>query len=303
MASTPRLSACLTFDFDALSVWLGTMRTTSPASLSRGEFGPFALPRILDLLKRHDIRSTFFIPGHTALAYPDLVRRIRDEGHEIGHHGFVHEDPASLDETKEREVFARGIEALEKVAGVTPRGYRSPGADFSAKTIDILLEHGIIYDATLCGSDFVPYYIRQGDVASFDEPFEFGAASELVGIPFSWGLDDWPHLEFSAGWSTGQKPPSAVLEIWKSEFDYAYANVAGGVYDLTMHPQIIGRGSRLTMLEQLITHISSHQDVVFEPLIDYALRWREANPLQAWLGTNPSQAPAQQLGTLGAARA
>jgi peptidoglycan/xylan/chitin deacetylase (PgdA/CDA1 family) len=303
LATTPRLSACLTFDFDALSVWLGTMRTTSPASLSRGEFGPYALPRILDLLKRYDIRSTFFVPGHTALAYPDLVKRIRDEGHEIGHHGYVHEDPASLDEATERDVFAQGLEALDKVAGVTPRGYRSPGADFSPKTIDILLENDIIYDATLCGSDFIPYYIRQGDVASFNNPFEFGSTSELVGIPFSWGLDDWPHLEFSPGWSTGQKPPSAVLEIWKSEFDYAHAHVPGGVFDLTMHPQIIGRGSRLTMLEQLINHIASHENVVFEPLIDYALRWRERNPLSAWLASSPSHAapqPARLLGVTGA---
>jgi peptidoglycan/xylan/chitin deacetylase (PgdA/CDA1 family) len=283
----PKLTVCLTFDFDALSVYLGTMQTDSPASLSRGEFGPFAVPRILALLEEYGIPATFFIPGHTALAYPDVVRRIHDGGHEIGHHGFVHENPAALDEAAERRVFAQGLEALDKVVGVVPRGYRSPGADFSDHTIDILIEHGMVYDATLCGSDFTPYYARQGDVASFVSPFQFGEPTRLVEIPFSWGLDDWPHLEFAPGWSTGQKPPSAVEEIWRTEFDYAYANVPGGVYDLCMHPQIIGRGSRLEMLRRLIEHFSSHEGVVFESVLTYAERWRDDHPLETWR-TTPS---------------
>lgn len=285
MTTDPRLSVCLTFDFDALSVWLGTMQTTSPANLSRGEFGPFAIPRILKLLAEYDIKATFFVPGHTALAYPDSVRLIRDGGHEIGHHGYVHENPSLLDEATERRVFDQGVEALEKVVGVTPRGYRSPGAEFSAHTIDVLADNGVLYDASLCGSDFTPYYVRQGDVPTFDKPFQFGKSVDLVEIPFSWGLDDWPHLEFSPGWSTGQKPPSAVEEIWRAEFDYAYANAPGGVYDLTMHPQIIGRGARIEMLRRLIEHFASHSDVVFESVITYAARWRSANPLEKWLTT------------------
>ncbi len=282
MTTEPRLSVCLTFDFDALSVHLGTMRTTSPAQLSRGEFGPFALPRILKLLADHDISATFFVPGHTALAYPDMVCLIRDSGHEIGHHGFVHEDPAALDEAAERRVFELGMETLAKVADVTPRGYRSPGANLSEHSIGILIENGMVYDATLSGSDFTPYYVRQGDVAAFDAPFQFGEPSDLVEVPFSWGLDDWPHLEFAPGWSTGQKPPSAVEEIWRSEFDYAYANVAGGVYDLCMHPQIIGRGSRLEILRRLIEHMAAHSGVIFEPVLSYAQRWRNTHPLGAW---------------------
>ena len=282
MTTEPRLSVCLTFDFDALSVHLGTMQTTSPASLARGEFGPFAVPRILKLLADYAIPATFFVPGHTGLAYPDVVRLIHDGGHEIGHHGFVHENPAALDEATERSVFELGMETLAKVAGVTPRGYRSPGADLSSHSIDILVENGMVYDATLCGSDFTPYYVRQGDVPAFDAPFQFGEPSNLVEIPFSWGLDDWPHLEFAPGWSTGQKPPSAVEEIWRTEFDYAYANVPGGVYDLCMHPQIIGRGSRLEMLRRLIEHMAAQPGVVFESVVTYAERWREAHPLEAW---------------------
>src|SRR5690348_1629019 len=118
------LSVCLSFDFDAMSVWIP--HPENPATISRGEFGPVAIPRILALLERRGARATFFIPGHTALAYPWLVRGIKDAGHEIGHHGWVHENPATLSLHEEREVFQRGLDALARVAGVVPRGYRSP---------------------------------------------------------------------------------------------------------------------------------------------------------------------------------
>jgi peptidoglycan/xylan/chitin deacetylase (PgdA/CDA1 family) len=273
--SEPRLSVCLTFDFDAMSVWIAS--TDNPATISRGEFGAVAVSRILDLLQRHDAPSTFFIPGHTALAYPDHVRSIRDAGHEIGHHGWVHENPARLDRDGERAVFERGLEALDQVAGVQPQGYRSPAADFSVNTIDVLLEYGVSYDSSCSGSDFTPYYLRQGDRWSKTEPYEFGQPADLVELPFSWILDDFPHFEFEVGWSTEQSPPSTVREIWQAEFDYAYAHCPGGVFVLTMHPQVIGRGSRITMLEQFVAYMGEHDGVRFEPMIRCAERWRAAN--------------------------
>lgn len=282
MTTNPRLTVCLTFDFDAISVYLGTMRTANPAALSRGEFGPYVLPRILDLLAEYDILGTFFVPGHTALAYPDRVRMIRDAGHEIGHHGFVHEDPASLDADEERRWFNAGLEALDEVVGVVPQGYRAPGSHLSVNSVEIMLEHGMLYDSTLSATDFLPYYARGRDIAAHDEPFQFGELTDLVEIPFAWALDDFPHFEFTQGWSVGQKPASAVEEIWREEFDYAYANIPGGVYDLTMHPQVIGRGSRLAMLRRLIEYMASHSDVAFETMISYAERWKRQNPLDVW---------------------
>jgi peptidoglycan-N-acetylglucosamine deacetylase len=275
----PRLSVCLTFDFDAMSVWIAS--TDNPATISRGEFGAVAVPRILDLLARHNAPSTFFIPGHTALAYPDHVRNIRDAGHEIGHHGWVHENPAGFDRDGERAVFERGLEALDRAAGVRPQGYRSPAADFSVNTIDVLVEYGMRYDSSCSGSDFTPYYLRRGDRWSKTGPYEFGQPADLVELPFSWILDDFPHFEFEVGWSTEQSPPSTVREIWQAEFDYAYAHCPGGVYVLTMHPQVIGRGSRITMLEQFLAYMGEHDGVQFEPMIRYAERWRAGNPLES----------------------
>jgi peptidoglycan-N-acetylglucosamine deacetylase len=276
--SDPRLSVCLSFDFDAMSVWIAA--TDNPATISRGEFGAVAVPRILALLARHEALATFFIPGHTALAYPDLVRQIRDAGHEIGHHGWVHENPAELDLAGEREVFERGLEALDQVAGVRPVGYRSPAVDFSANTIDVLVEYGVAYDSSCSGSDFTPYYLRQGDSWSKTEPYVFGEPCGVVEMPFSWVLDDFPHFEFEVGWSTEQSAPSTVREIWQGEFDYARANCPGGAFILTMHPQVIGRGHRLTMLEALIEHMAAQEGVVFETLGACAERWRVANPLR-----------------------
>jgi peptidoglycan/xylan/chitin deacetylase (PgdA/CDA1 family) len=274
------MKVCLSFDFDAMSVWIAG--TDNPATISRGEFGAVAIARILALLERRGARATFFIPGHTALAYPFLVREIRDAGHEIGHHGWVHENPAELSVDEEREVFRRGLDALARAADVVPVGYRSPAANFSGNTLDVLAENGVLYDSSCAGSDFTPYYLRQGDRWSKTGPYAFGTAVDLVELPFSWSLDDFPHFEFEVGWSTEQSAPSAVQEIWQAEFEYADANAPEGFFGLCMHPQVIGRGHRLAMLERLLGVMAEH-DAEFEPLGDYARRWRGANPLAGWV--------------------
>ena len=133
-----------------------------------------------------------------------------------------------------------------------PLGYRAPNVDVSVNTVDILLEHGFQYDASFSGSDFEPYYLRHGDRFPPDGHYEFGETVDLVGIPFSWGLSDFQYFEFVPGITVRQDTPSAVYEIWHGELEWAHANVPGGVYDLTMHPQAIGRGHRLVMVERLI---------------------------------------------------
>lgn len=272
--SSKRFSVCLTFDFDAMSVWVGSAKSNNPSMISRGEFGAIGVDRILALLKRRGLPATFYIPGHTALAFPDRVKAIVDHGHEVGHHGWVHENPADFDEAGERDILEKGFDALMKTGGVRPVGYRSPAWDLSPRSIDLLLEYGLLYDSSCMGHDFSPYFLRKGDQWSTTEPYVFGTPSELVEMPVWWGLDDFPPFEFVFGAMTAMNPPSVVEENWRGEFDWGYANVDGGVFILTMHPQVIGRGSRLTMLERLIDHMAAQPGVVFETMEAVATRWK-----------------------------
>jgi len=283
----------LTFDFDAMSVWLGSYKTRNPSMVSRGEFGAVAIPRILGLLAKHQVPATFCVPGHTALAYPELVRRIHGEGHEIAHHGWVHENPAAFDEAGERRNLDQGLEALKSVAGVTPKRYRSPAWDFSENTVKILVDYGFVYDSSLMGGDFIPYYARTDDEYDDVSPYVFGPNVDLVELPVTWLLDDFPHFEFVDKDTYGLSAPSKVEEIWRAEFDYGRQEAPGGLFNLTMHPQVIGRGHRLVMLERLFEHFKSSADVRFTTLLDYAEAWRKANPLEAWRASGAVQAQPQ----------
>jgi peptidoglycan-N-acetylglucosamine deacetylase len=276
------LSVCLTFDFDAISCWIGTLRTANPVELSRGEFGPYALPRILRLLRDFEVKATFFVPGHTALAYPRHVAAIIEDGHEIGAHGWVHEHPSQFSTDVQRAVFEHALAALNAVAGISPRGYRAPGLDYTPDTVELLLEYGFSYDASFIGSDFYPYYLRSGDRWSSSGPYVFGEVVDIVGVPFVYALDDIPHFEVMPPMFSKQARPSEVLEIWRDEFDFAYAECPGGVFDLTMHPQCIGRGPRLRMLGELVEHMMSKTGITFTTMGAFADRWRAAHPLEQW---------------------
>ena len=185
MASNRRLSCAVTFDFDAMSVWIANFRTESPNALSRGEFGQVGAQRLLDLLAEHDIKATWFVPGHTIEAFPLECRRIVEEGHEVGHHGYCHENPRRLELEKERAILEKGIALIKKLTGDSPRGYRSPAGSFSSNTLRLLVDYGFVYDSSLLGNDFTPYYCRDGIKASIEVPYDFGRPVDLVEMPFS----------------------------------------------------------------------------------------------------------------------
>ncbi len=277
-------TVCLTFDFDAISLWIGPFGARSPSMISRGEFGAVGCERILRLLEREGIPGTFFVTGHTAETYPHLVQQIAAAGHEIGHHGYLHENPLSLETPeREREVLLRGLDALDRVAGVTPLGYRSPSWDNSPWTIELLLEQGFRYESSLMGNDFTPYWCRNGDVIQPDGPYLFGPEVDLVEMPVSWILDDFPHFENVSIPAIGLNRPglsasSKVEEIWRDEFTFMHRDVPNGVFTLTMHPQVIGRGHRFLLLERLIAWMKSHDGVTFSTLGAAAAAFRDAYP-------------------------
>ena len=257
----PRSTVCLTFDFDALSVWLAYDRVT-PAMLNRGEYGArVGVPRILEMLDALGVPATFFVPGHTVDSFPEPVRAIRAAGHEIAHHSYAHVDPSGQAPEDERADMERALEALDRI-GVQPLGYRSPSADLSEATLPLLEEHGFLYDSSLMADDFRPYRPRIGDVVSQQEPLVRGREARLWELPMSFELDDWPHFQFNFDpLRVGLSAPSKVLEIWTGELGWMHERVDGGILTVTMHPQVIGRGHRMAMLERFVEHCRALGDV------------------------------------------
>jgi peptidoglycan-N-acetylglucosamine deacetylase len=275
-------TVCLTFDFDALSIWLSTFKLTSPTPLSRGEYGArVGLPRVLALLERHKVPATFFVPAHTAASFPDLVRTIVAAGHEIAAHGFIHESPVLLSRADEVDLLSRSEEVLARLTGERPAGYRSPAWDVSPHTMEILEERGYIYDSSLMADDFRPYQPRRADVVN-DSGFTPGPVCNLIEFPVAWELDDYPYFQFMAKpINQGLRDPAEVGAIWQGEFDYCRVELRDGLFTLTCHPEIIGRGSRIAMLDRLVTHMKSQKNVRFSTLREEARRLLQPDRLAA----------------------
>lgn len=264
-ADNHRLAVALTFDFDAESLWLGAFNTDAPSALSRGAYAATeGVPRVLALLAEYDLPATFFIPGDTAERHPGETKAIAEAGHEIGHHGYLHEPPTSLTPDEERAVIERGIEALVAVTGKAPQGYRSPSWELSNTTYSLLQANGIRYDASQLGADR-PYWV-----------YDKGAKTDIVEVPGAWELTDSAHFMFSyfPVYRTGLAAPSKVAEIWHGDFDGAYAEGRDSCYVLTMHPEIIGRHHRMALLRKTIDHILSHDGVWLATMGEIAENFR-----------------------------
>ncbi|MBC7638771.1 MAG: polysaccharide deacetylase [Rhodoferax sp.] len=213
--------------------------------MSHQAYGPLVgVPRLLALLERHGVRSTFFVPGYTAHRYPGVVRDIVAAGHEIAHHGYLHEQPSAMNAAQEVEALDRGLAALEEVAGVRPVGYRAPMWDLSWRTPALLAERGFLYDSTLMDAD-VPYELAVTP----------GSTTSVVEIPIQWALDDWEQFCYLPDVSGSGliESPAKAREMWQAEYDALVHERACWV--LTNHPFLIGRPSRATQLELLVEHV------------------------------------------------
>ena len=278
----PTHIVCLTYDFDAMSGFIAR-GLTSPTPISRGEFGAIAAPRILDLLARYRIKSTWFIPGHTIETYPAISEQVVVAGHEIGHHGWTHVPPNDMSREREEEGLRRGIEAIRNLTGAPPRGYRSPSWDLSPNSVALLLANDFTYDSSMMGHDWMPYRVRRGDVIELQKPVRFGTATRLIEMPISWSTDDYPHFEFLRQGATilqGMMNANDVLSNWIDDYLYMKRNTDWGVMTYTMHPFVIGRGHRMLMLERLIERLSA-EGAQFMSMLDAALAFDTRLPFVA----------------------
>ncbi|HEY3062488.1 MAG TPA: polysaccharide deacetylase [Chloroflexota bacterium] len=243
-----RVAVALSFDSDHETIPLRDAET-SPGKLSQGEFGSrVGAPRIMRLLRDKGIQATFFMPAVSALLHPGEARGYVEAGHELGIHGWIHERNQQLRAEDERELAFRSIDTLEKLCGVRPVGVRTPSWDFSAATLSIIRELGLVYDSSLMADD-EPYEI-----------VEDGQPTGVVEIPVEWIRDDAPYFTMDRYTAVRPfTPPRGVLTIWQDEFNRAYAE--RGLFQLTMHPHVIGHRSRMAILQELVEYIAGHSGV------------------------------------------
>jgi peptidoglycan/xylan/chitin deacetylase (PgdA/CDA1 family) len=262
-------------DVDAVAGMLGSYGgEDSPCDISRGLFsGEVGGPRLIRLFEKYGLPATWFVPGHSIETFPELTQIIVDAGHEIGVHGYSHENPIAMTREQETAILDRSIELIEKVSGRRPTGYVAPWWEFSPVTNEILLERGIKYDHSLMHRDFEPYYVRVGDswkkidytkdAETWMEPLVRGEETDLVEIPANWYLDDLPPMMFikASPNSHGFVNPRDIEQMWRDQFDWVYREMDEAVFTMTIHPDVSGRPQVLLMLERLIEHINSHEGV------------------------------------------
>lgn len=270
-----RLAVNIGVDFDAQCAFNGVMSTLSPSILSRGDFDvEVGTPRLLALFAKYDISTTWCVPGHTLVTFPDAVRRVLGEGHEIAAHGAYHEAVPGLSEAEERRLMDLQLTQHDKIVGRRPRGYRSPSWDFSEATLGILEEFGFDWDSSLMGNDFSPYRPRPV-VTHRERANEFGPPSRVLELPVSWFMDDFPAIDHVPGALPGLMSTDGVFARWRDTFDYAYANAPGGMLTLTVHGLVSGRAHAIMMLERFIRHVAEHDGVWFTGLSDIYNCWQD----------------------------
>jgi peptidoglycan/xylan/chitin deacetylase (PgdA/CDA1 family) len=289
-------------DVDAVAGWLGSYGgEDSPDDISRGVFaGEVGSRRLLKLFDKYGLRTTWFIPGHSIETFPEETALVVEAGHEVGMHGYSHENPISMTPEQEEAVLVKCIGLIEQASGRRPTGYVAPWWEFSNVTNELLLKHGIKYDHSLMHRDFHPYYVRVGDSwtkidyskqpEEWMKPLVRGEETDLIEIPASWYLDDLPPMMFikAAPNSHGFVNPRHLEEIWRDQFDYVYREEEYAVFGMTIHPDVSGRPQVLLMLERLIEHISQfdgvHWATMDEIADDFAQRYPrsgEARPVTA----------------------
>ena len=286
------IQVCFNVHFDAVSLWIGSFGgEDSPCDISRGvHAAQVGTPRLLDLLNKYDITTTWNITGHSIESFPKESEMVVQAGHELGLHGYTHENPLAMTKEQEQAILNKTFDLVVDLCGKPPKGYSAPWWELSPNTIDLLLEKGIEYDHSLMENDHSPYYLRRDDswtkidysqpAETWMTPWQRGTETDLIEIPCSWYLDDAPPVMFvkkfpnSHGWVS----PRSIGQMWTDQFDWVYRNCDYGIYNACLHPDASGHPQMLMMLERLIDHMRCHDGVRFITLKQICDEFRARNP-------------------------
>ncbi|KAH9833887.1 uncharacterized protein C8Q71DRAFT_712170 [Rhodofomes roseus] len=284
-------------DVDAVAGWLGSYGgEDSVSDISRGLYsGEVGVPRLLKLFKKYGIRTTWFIPGkscvgHSLETFPEQMAAVRDAGHEIGLHGYSHENPVSMTLEQQKDILDYTYDLLAKFNnGVPPKGSVAPWWETSAEGTMLLLDKGIEYDHSHMAHDSQAYYLRDedtwtridysGKAETWMKPLQRGNVTGLVELPANWYLDDLPPMMFikgsanSHGWVNSRD----VEQLWKDTFTYLYREEEDFIFPITIHPDVSGRPHVLLMLERFIEWVNTHEDVHWVCMNDMANEFRAKN--------------------------
>ncbi len=241
----------------------------------------------MKLFKKYHLPATWFAPGHSIETFPEQMKMIVDAGHEVGAHGYSHENPIVMSAKQEEDVLLKSVELIKDLTGKAPTGYVAPWWEFSNITNELLLKHGFKYDHSLMHNDFTPYFVRVGDSWSkidysleakdWMKPLIRGVETDLVEIPANWYLDDLPPMMFikKSPNSFGFVSPHDIGQMWIDQFDWVYREMDYAVFSMTIHPDVSGRPQVLLMHEKIIEHINKHDGarwVTFNEIADDFLK-------------------------------
>jgi len=282
-------------DIDSVAGWIGSYGGgDSPSDIQRGVFATeVGIPRLLRMFKKYDIRSSFFIPGHSLETFPKEMDMIVKDGHEVGAHGYLHENPVAMTAQQEEDVLVKSIELIEKLTGEKPRGYVAPWWEMSSNTAALLQKYGFKYDHSQGYRDFQPFYARVGDewttidysksAKDWMRPMTHGKEIDLVDIAANWYVDDLPPMMFikASPNSHGFVSPRDIEQMWKDQFDWVYREMDYAAFCFTIHPDVSGRPQVLLMLERLIEYINGHEGVNWMPFEDIAADFRKRYPFES----------------------
>ncbi|BGP22243.1 hypothetical protein JCM10295v2_001122 [Rhodotorula toruloides] len=296
-----RILCTIGVDVDACAGWLGSYGgENSPNDMSRGCFAAeVGVPRLLKLFKeKGDMKTSFFIPGHSLDSFPKEMAMVRDAGHEIGLHGYSHENPVAMTLEQQRDVLDHTYKQLTNFCGKPPVGSVAPWWEASKEGIELLLEKGIEYDHSSQAHDCMPFYTRDEDTwtkidfkssSAHDwmHPLKKGKLTKLVNIPANWYLGELlsvhadlpPHMFIKAAPNShGFVDADVTLKLWKKHFWYFYHNYDWCVFPLTLHPDTAGRPHVLLAVAELIDYINEHEGVEWVTMADVNREFRKKFP-------------------------